>query len=476
MGPTALGEAYRNLGYTEYTLHYGHINTIINWYFNWPSLHILLASLSLLVENYGYPLLAGDFTSVVASVFPFLVRLLCLPLLYLVFKNLLGKYQKWWIAGVWLFYLADWFTWDYLSPMGIGFPLLLVLLVLVSRRNIEGPTLLPIVIVTAGLTVTHLYLSLAGFFILVVAYITKKLKTSLPVVLALIMVVGWLIFSARDWFGGNLALFLSQALRLDEIFSSNVTLRQQNVAAAQVSLTNLRIMYSAVFGAVEFVGILLCRKQMRRSSTEGFVLGLAAIPFILSAFLAYGGEAFPRAYLLSLIPIGYFGAKIVTRKIGLILILMLLMTCPYFFFVARYGTMQSTWTNPSGLSLFSFFDAYVSTFGHAYSASERAYYIVGGFPLGFTKAYEQSQIVDPIKLVQTGNVSWENGLLLPPEYRTDIYQYVDIPLRDLEFQQRFYPDLNPSLLDIGEHLRNSSNYNLVYSNPTENLYVYQPPV
>jgi hypothetical protein len=475
MGQTALGEAYRNLGFTEYILHYGHLNTMIVWYHNWPALHILLSLLSLLVGNNGYPLLTEDFTNI-ASIFPFLVRLLCLPLLYLLFKNLLGDERKWWIAGSWLFYIADWFTWDYISPMGIGFPLLLALLVLTSRRNKQDTNLFLIVIVMSALTITHLFMSLAGFFILVLFYITKRLKSVYPCLLAPVMIVGWLIYSASDWFSGNLALFLSEALRLGEIFSSNVTLRQANVAAVQVSLTNLRLLYSAVFGTVELVGIILCRKQIRRSSPEGLVLGLATIPFIMSALLSYGGESFPRAYLLSLIPIGYFGTKIVRRKFGLIFVLTLLMVSPPFFFIARYGTIQSQWTNSYAISFFDFFDTHVSTFGHSYTASERAYYVVGDFPLGFTKAYEQSEIVDLTLLLKEQGVQWTDDLLLPPEYRRDIYQYVGVSLSDWQFQQRFYPYLNPSLPEIQEHLRNSSNYNLVYSNPTENLYVYQPEV
>jgi hypothetical protein len=386
----------------------------------------------------------------------------------------LGDDRKWWIAGVWFFYVADWFTWDYVSPMGIGFPLLLALLVLITRRNKQGANLFLIVIVFSALTVTHLYMSLAGFFVLVLFYITKRLKSLYPCVFASIILVGWLIYGAWEWFSGNFVLFLSEALRLGEIFSSNVTLRQQNVAAVQVSLTDLRLLYSAVFGAIMLVGIVLSRKQIRRSSTEGLVLGLAMIPFILSALLSYGGESFPRAYLLSLIPIGYFGIKIARRKFGLIAVAILLMVITPSFFIARYGVIQSQWTSPYMLSSFEFFDAYVSTFGHSYNVSSRAYYIVGGFPLGFSKAYEQSTIIALDLLLKEEGVNWTDDFLLSPKYRRDIYQYVDISTREWQFQERFYPYFNQSILDIQEHLRNSSNYDFVYSNPTEHLYVYQP--
>ena len=108
--------------------------------------------------------------------FPIVFELMCLPLLYLVLRNLVGDQRLIWLA-LWIYYVASWINRAYYSSQACGYFLFIFImstallwLFLLRKRGSAVPksTLVLLVITFAAIATTHLLSAIAALACLVV--------------------------------------------------------------------------------------------------------------------------------------------------------------------------------------------------------------------------------------------------------------------------------------------------------------------
>jgi len=447
---------YWYTGWSEYIVRESHINQGLFLFHNWPGPFTLLAMLSMIL---GLP---GPYALVIdPSLMSFLVQLAYLLFVYLFLKNMLGEDQRnlcW--AGLWIFGLGYWIQGAYLGPSTVGYIFLLVMLILLTResslpQNLRTPGRRLLSILTlACITITHLLSNFVTLGVVAMLRITKRINTTTLVIFGVVVCMTWLMYEATAFFDANVPRFVEEAFRLDIIFQRGVVERVVGSESRQaVSLT--RILFSALFLAVGFLGYILSRrskKSIYADNTAAFIaLAFMAVGVILS--MGAGKELFQRIFHFLLPVIAYFSVKLLYRKSTAIILCSLLVIALPLHFISHYGSEEMEYFPYSCLSASHFFADH-TTEGQVISSGIVLFKHVEDYK---TIYYHQLQ-EDKSLLTEPSNASYP------------LYVTIDTPAKG-----RLYYLYNDTytIKNIKGLLEQSTSYSLVYTNPDVELYMRQ---
>lgn len=433
--------------YTDYIDRFGHLNPASLWYHNWPGMCILQ---SMFVNITGINNL-----DIIAFFGTFLMQFLVLLPLYLFFKYTIGRNNYHW-AALWIFYLGNWIGQIYVSPQGMAFFLLMLLITvlikagLVKEGNVTVAERLKAVMFMASLAVTHILTSIAGFLSIAALWITKKSKLVSILIIAAVFIIAWTMYGASTQFEYQLPIFLDRAFRLDTLFTGFFTGSSTTSSPSHTSINTLRILFSALFCVIGLGGVILSRKFKEKADST--ILALAIVAIFMTFTGLYTFELIMRTYMFVLVPIGYFGVRLLNARITSgILCLALLIALPMHV-ITHYGNAVRD-TVPRG----------EIAYWHFIQDNTQGGYLIGGLrPREYSYAGYYK--------VDFQQLEWNNGLFISEYIKNDRPQYFNVGRYEQSIQEFNYDDMRV-IPEARARLKESTHYNLIYANQDVDLYI-----
>lgn len=320
--------SWRHLGIADVILRTGHVDPLVDAYFNWPGFFAGLA---------GFMHATGVNGTSVALVAPVLNGLLWSVGVAAIVRALTPDLRVVWLT-VWLFTLTDWIDQDYLSPQALTYFFYLVAVALALRyldaspvRTLRGAitergrvhgflawwrsrqpveavprqrvvAVLLVVMLGAASIVAHQLtpvMLLGGM--LGLALVGRLWAPRLTVVLGLMLVL-WFLTGASTYLAGHPVLFQQG------VGSAAASTLRERVAGSpgHMVVVQMRTAVSAALLAVAAIGALRMRR-LRLLDRRALVL--LVVPFSMLPLQSYGGEMIMRATLFSLPFSAYFAAE-----------------------------------------------------------------------------------------------------------------------------------------------------------------------
>ena len=433
--------------YIDYIDQFGHLNPASLWYHNWPGMCIL----QLIFVN----ITGVNNLDTIAFFGTFLMQFLVLLPLYLFFKYTIGRNNYHW-AALWIFYLGNWIGQIYVSPQGMAFFLLMLLIAvlikagLVKEGNVTVAERLKTIIFMASLAVTHILTSITGFLSIAALWITGKSKLISILLTAAVFIIAWTIYGASTQFEYQLPIFLDRAFRLDTLFTGFFTGSNTTTSLSHTSINTLRILFSALFCVIGLAGVILSRKFKEKA--DGTILALAIVAIFMTFTGLYTFELIMRTYMFVLVPIGYFGVRLLkTRLTSGILCLALLISLPLHV-ITHYGNAVRD-TIPRG----------EIAYWHFIRDNTKEGYLIGGLrPREYSYAGYYK--------VDFQQLEWNNGLFTGDYIKSGKPQYINVGRYEKAIQEFNYDDMQVVPL-ARDRLEESTHYNLIYANQDVNLFI-----
>ncbi len=324
-----LADAYRHSGLLLYIFQHGHILTHYEADFSWTgafSLGAVFAGFAGQVNSLGF-----------TRWFPLFIELMYLAPLLVISRSIgVGRRAGW--LGVALFYATDWIYQDYFSPQALGYLFLLVILAAVLAswrprpspkppltgfwrtirfRYVRGRATLRLArlegrdsvavrgsvqtlgvlgllgLISFSLAVSHVLTPYALILMLMGCLMTRRLGRPELVVLAALLVLGWLSLGASDYWRGHLNYIFSGLGHIGSTLSENVSGRVSGSVVHQLA-AETRILVVGGLYVLAGVGAL------RRSTDSRTLEVVAGAPFLLLAISSYVGEGLMRVVLYAL--------------------------------------------------------------------------------------------------------------------------------------------------------------------------------
>jgi hypothetical protein len=323
-GLPRLEASFRHLGIADNIAQSGQLNTGLDAYFSWPGFFDLLGMLS---GATGTDLIG------IAAWAPVGVNLILLaPLLALATRLTSNPRQAW--AGVWVFYLTSWVGQDYLAPQAYAFVLLLTLLAVLlsafsgwawptdrnrfckwlargvsrldgsaARQGIIGPSrqdaaILVVVcsVILVAMTASHQLTPFAVIPFLAAFLLTGRLRLRFLPILAVLLPVGWLLFSATAYLQGHAGQLFGS---FGDIGANTLGALSTKVSGSDphMFVVYTRLAEVALVWVLAIVGAVTGYK--RKTPWLAAAAGALAPLFLIPA-QPYGGELLLRLYLFSL--------------------------------------------------------------------------------------------------------------------------------------------------------------------------------
>jgi hypothetical protein len=340
----SLADAYRHSGILQYFLVHGHALPHYEADFSWPG------AFSLGAVFVGF---AGDANSLgFTRYFPLFIELMYLaPLLAIARSVGIGRRAGW--LGIALFYSTDWIYQDYFSPQALGYLFLVITLAgviafwkprsrprppqsgflrtlryrYVRTRSafrvgrLEGHDSVSVFsatqtvvvlgvlgLITFAMAISHELTPYALILMLMGCLVTRRLGRPELVIVAALMVVGWLSLGASDYWIGHLNYIFSGFGQIGSTLSSNVTARVSGSLAHRLA-AETRIL---VIGGLYVLAVI---GTLRRSTDSRTVEAVAFAPFIILAISSYVGEGLLRVVLYALPFTAFLAASAVFPQI-----------------------------------------------------------------------------------------------------------------------------------------------------------------
>jgi hypothetical protein len=449
------GILYPNSDYIAQT---GHFNTNLTfdvyslWSMqNWPG--------AFFFEAIVMKIAGANTADFVALYSPVIMQFLILPPMYLFFKNTIPQPNHRW-AACWLFFLANWTAQLYLCPQAIGMLLLVTLLALLSKtaswqnETASAGQQFSIMLILAGLSVTHMLTSIVAFLSTIALGFTRLIKGFNLSILAGMLIAFWTVYGAVSQLELSLPGYIERAFRLDLIFHLSALSSSGTASASYMGVAYGRYLFTALVALTGITGFLFSRKY--RDKADKAVLSLLVPAFLILFSMLYGAEFWARVFLFSLIPVSYFGVKMLRSRFGTTLLSLLILLALPMSTVAHYGFAATDYEPPA----------------------ERAYWhfmaknsIVGDV-FGGTRIYYPDYTYSKYYLDEAG---WENGALVFPVESGNGVQYIHTGTVD-EAVYEFTRNDCTSAPEMKDRLDNSPYYSRIYANPDVELYFrqYQP--
>jgi hypothetical protein len=385
----------------------------------------------------------------------FLMQFLVLLPLYIFFKHTISRNNYRW-AALWIFYLGNWIGQIYVSPQAMAFflmTLLIALLIkasLVKEGNIVVAERVKAILLIACLTVTHILTSIAGFLSIAALWITRKSKLISILIIAAVFIIAWTIYGASTQFEYQLPIFLDRAFKLDALFTGFFTGSNTTTSLSHTSTNTLRILFSALLCVIGLGGFIISRKSGEKA--DAAVLALAIVAIFMTFTGLYTFELIMRTYMFVLVPIGYFGVRLLnTRITSGILCLVLLAALPLHV-ITHYGNAVRDTVPRGEIAYWHFIHDYTKDGYLIGGLRPREYSYAGYYKIDFQQ------------------LEWNNGLFMNEYIKKDKPQYINVGRYEQSIQQFNYDDTKvvPRARDL---LEESTRYNLIYSNRDVKLYI-----
>ncbi|MGA2670102.1 MAG: hypothetical protein ABSF21_01595 [Dehalococcoidia bacterium] len=439
--------AYIYFGHVQYIDQQGHLNAAYFMYHNWPAQSILWAT-STQVVGVANP-------DPVATLGTFLMQFLVLLPLYILLRNTIGKSNYCW-AAIWIFYLGNWAGQLYFMPPGMGFFLLLTLLAvltkaLLSKRTMAVSDWLMSILIMACLTITHLLTAIAGCLsIIALLLAARRYKIAALAIIGGALIAVWTIYGSPAQLQINLHGLIDRLFRVDLLFKQQITdvLAAPNPSYSAVN--HVKLWAYVLFIAIGIAGFIFSRKS--RNKADRTILFLIAVPIIMVFMNLYGEGLIARIYLLALMPIAYFGVKLLNFKAASVILCLLLLIALPVHMIAQYGTAAINDIPKGEIACWHFIDDKTTE---------------GYFAMPDTGVYPYTLLRTQVPL---GELSWVNDRLVGTVLKDKRPLYVDIG----EQSERMYDFMynNPAFIpETRSRLENSPYFNLIYVNPDLSLYM-----
>lgn len=379
--------AYLHVGFIEYIARTGSTLPLLDARFSWPG-------------SFSFGALLTELAGVKSALYfvrwaPLTFNLLWLLPLWVIASSITANPKVRWVT-LWLFAIANWVHQDYLSPQALNYFLYLVFLAVLLRwfrprilalsskkrhRSEKPPSirrllwadgatedmvstpsldyaqrcgLLVVLVVTYfaavmshQLTPVVLLLTVA-----VMAFFRRTTLTTLPVLMAVLM-IAWISFGAEVYWVGHLRTLFGGAGAVSSNIKAGIG-RNTMSGGSRTFVLGLRLAFTAGVLALAGLGAL---RRWRTGSRQLTCVLLAAAPFGLMVGQSYGGEVVMRAFLFALPFLAILGAMALfpkldprgsTRTALTVTAIALVMTAG--FLVARYGNEKFEMVSPGELS------------------------------------------------------------------------------------------------------------------------------
>ncbi|HEY95401.1 MAG TPA: hypothetical protein G4O15_10755 [Dehalococcoidia bacterium] len=432
--------------YVDYIHLFDRLDPVL-WYHNWPGMCIFQSIFEDISEI--------NSIDVIAYFGTFLMQFFVLLPLYFFFKHTISRNNYRW-AALWIFYLGNWIGQINVSPQGMAFFLLMFLIAvlikagMVNEGNITVAERLKAIIFMASLVVTHILTSIAGFLSIAALWITKKTKLISVLITAAVFIIAWTIYGATTQFEYQLPIFLDRAFRLDTLFTSFFTGSNTTISPSHTSINILRISFSALFCVLGLAGAIISRKFKEKADST--ILALAVVAIFMTFTGLYTFELIMRTYMFVLVPIGYFGVRLLNYRISSgILCLALLIALPLHV-ISHYGNAVRD-TVPRG----------EISYWHFIQDNTRGGYLIGGLrPWQYSYAGYYK--------VDFQQLECDNNLFTSEYIKNDKPQYINVGRYEQSIQEFNYDDTR-TVPEARGWLEKSTHYNLVYVNQDVDLYI-----
>ena len=450
--PVFTSVVYRDYPITAYIIRYGYINPGVSLFLYWPGHWIIQAALTEIIGR--------EVLGTVANVGPFLMQFLTLLPLYLLLRNTINNANYRW-AAAWIFYLANWTAQIYVSAQGMGFFLLLTLLALLTKPGLRERAAavgdrLAALAVMAGIVITHLLTSIAAFLSIALLWATspRRATTRTLLVIAAVFVAVWIAYAAAirpEYSRQVIQTFIERAFRLDLLWQTNFV-QYAGVSTSHEAVNWLRVLFSALFMLIAISGIILSLKFKDKDKADRSILALTAVPIIVLFSGIYQLEALERAYLFALVPIGYFGVKLLNHKASSVILCLLLLIAIPLNIVAHYGNAAIDYIPRGEIAYWYFVQDNISKS-----------YLTGG---------HTSQFMGYAGYTKVGfsQLQWEDGMLVGKALKNDRPHYVNVGKYEQSMYEFLYND-SQFIPETHARLDSSTHYNLIYVNLDLNLYM-----
>jgi len=387
------------------------------------------------------------------------MQFLILPPLYIFFKNTIPHPNHRW-AACWLFFLVNWTAQLYLCPQALGLLMFITMLALLSRtaswqqKTASAGQQFTVILMLMGISVTHMLTSIVAFLSTIVLWFSRMINGINLTLLAGVLISFWTIYGAVSHLEVALRGYFQRAFRLDLIFNFYALKATGMTSPSFTGIAYARYIFTGMVGVIGIIGFLFSRKY--RDKADMTVMSLLVPAFMILFSMLYGSEFWARVFLFSLVPVCYFGIKMLRSKPGVVIFSLLVMIALPISAISHYGAAATDYEPPA----------------------ERAYWhfmvenSLTGDILGGTRIYYPGYTYSKYYL---SKARWENALLVVSPVSKNRVQYVHTGITD----KAVYEFMNNDYVTVAETknlLEDSAGYSLIYANPSADLFFrqYQP--
>jgi hypothetical protein len=433
---------------TENIIQSGHINPTYFWVQSWPCASILT---SFIEQTLGISMV-----SISAYWSAVLFQFLYLLPLYIFFKNTISNINHCW-AACWFFYLANWTAQIYFSPQALSlFFLINLLALLASTKFLKTEYSLifhhvSIILISAALAVSHALTSIFGFLILGIFWVTKNLKGVNLLIIIGVFIAIWSLYGATYQFEYNIPKYFKRAFDIDMLFKYGASRDNPNMSAAYVATTYIRYIYSAIFVAITLTGFFLSKIFKDKNDIIILLIEVPALVILFS--MLYGNEFWIRSFLFSLIPMAYFGIKLLRNKYTSIVFCTLFLIAIPLNDIAFYGN-----------AVIDYMPRSENAYWHFMVNDTARGRVIGGTKI-VDPQYESAALVLGQEKRMVNLSSKDEKLTYPI--------YIHVGDNEVNFNYYYFNNLD-YILYIKDALNNSNNYDAIYANTDTTLYFSGP--
>jgi len=381
--------AYLHAGFTDVVARNGTLLPLVDARFSWP----LFFTWGALVTQ-----VAGISNAIVLLPWaPIASNLLYLVPLFVIYRTFSSDQRLIW-ASLFVFFATNWVGQDYFSPQAFNFLIYLAVLAIVLRwfgtrttpgwidrmvrwsdrrwpglrapmRAANGPVARPtipsldgpqrtalvgiIVLLTAACVASH---QLTPFALLAsiaaLTLIGRNQLTGLPILVG-VMAATWISYMTVAFLAGNLQSLLGDVFAAAQTADASVG-RRLSGSEGHVLVVQIRVVATLLVWTFAALGAL---RRYRWGNLDLEAVTLAAVPFGLMLFQAYGGEILLRVYLFSLPFVAFLAAGLffpspgrpfspsATRVLAITLSLLLIVL-----YVTKHGNEQADYVSANELA------------------------------------------------------------------------------------------------------------------------------
>jgi len=465
-GTIRFRSAYKVLGFSEYILRNGFINTNDIIYHNWPGAIILISSIQYLTTS--------DFCIYIVKYYPSLIELLYLLPLFIFYNKLTTNTRIVWIS-IFIFYLLNFLNQDYLSPQSISYFLYLLMLIILIGTMVKSDLYVKWTLddprtrflaftIFVGIAVSHILTSVFLLSILIgincYLYLYNKYSKdvyrfsseSINIIrifsfFCIIFFLIWTFYGAMSFLEQHLVPSLIELFNLDLVLHHNLNERVAG-SFSHVVISQLAILSVIMSMALMLLGFLNNRKSINNTSLLAILISIVAILPIYP----YGGEMLMRIFLFAIPIISFMMAQVILSKRLWILIILFLAMMPLSHILIHYGNERFDYVSPAEISFFDFYFQKCSDLK-----------IIGGFPVYAYKFQEKLLGIDLDQALDKNKRNFNKQNLNNDNY------LIAIGLSEKIQYEQFYND-TIIIPCIESYLNNYTNCKKIYDNNDVGLF------